>query len=197
MKSYLKIHPKDNVAVALCPLSAGTVIGLEGRTFSLAEDIPRGHKFAVSRIPAAGQIIKYGAPVGTAGTDIPPGAWVHTHNMHTALGEQLAYTYTPQASGLPADEERFFQGYRRTDGKAAVRNELWIIPTVGCVNSIASRLEQLAQPLAAGTIDAVAAFPHPYGCSQMGEDQENTRKILADLILHPNARRRTCSRAWM
>ncbi|HIZ22867.1 MAG TPA: altronate dehydratase family protein [Candidatus Blautia faecigallinarum] len=187
MKSYLKIHPKDNVAVALCPLSAGTVIDLEGRTFSLAEDIPQGHKFAVSRIPAAGQIIKYGASVGTAGTDIPPGAWVHTHNMHTALGEQLTYTYAPQASGLPAGEERFFQGYRRTDGKAAVRNELWIIPTVGCVNSIASRLEQLAQPLAAGTIDAVAAFPHPYGCSQMGEDQENTRKILADLILHPNA----------
>ena len=80
-----------------------------------------------------------------------------------------------------------FRATAGTDGKAAVRNELWIIPTVGCVNSIASRLEQLAQPLAAGTIDAVAAFPHPYGCSQMGEDQENTRKILADLILHPNA----------
>lgn len=84
-------------------------------------------------------------------------------------------------------EERFFEGYRRADGKAAVRNELWIIPTVGCVNNVAQAIERKAQYLVKGTVEAVAAFPHPYGCSQMGDDQENTRKILADLIMHPNA----------
>ena len=187
MKTYLRIHPTDNVAVALAPLSAGTSVELDGISLTLAEDIPQGHKFALTDIPEDAQIIKYGYPIGIAKEDIHPGCWVHIHNIRTGLGDLLTYTYDRQAVDVAPTEERFFQGYRRADGRAAVRNELWIIPTVGCVNNIATAIERKAQYLVKGTIDAVAAFPHPYGCSQMGDDQEHTRTILADLINHPNA----------
>ena len=187
MKTYLQIHPKDNVAVALAPLSAGTSVELEGKTLTLAEDIPQGHKFALVHIAKGEQIIKYGYPIGLAKEDIQPGCWVHIHNIRTGLGDLLTYTYDRQAVELEPTEERFFQGFRRKDGKAAVRNELWIIPTVGCVNNIATAIERKAQYLVSGSVEAVAAFPHPYGCSQMGDDQEHTRQILADLINHPNA----------
>ena len=187
MKTYLRIHPTDNVAVALAPLSAGTSVELDGISLTLAEDIPQGHKFALTDIPEDAQIIKYGYPIGIAKEDIHPGCWVHIHNIRTGLGDLLTYTYDRQAADVAPTEERFFQGYRRADGRAAVRNELWIIPTVGCVNNIATAIERKAQYLVKGTVDAVAAFPHPYGCSQMGDDQEHTRTILADLINHPNA----------
>ena len=186
MKTYLRIHPTDNVAVALAPLSAGTSVELDGISLTLAEDIPQGHKLALTDIPEDAQIIKYGYPIGIAKEDIHPGCWVHIHNIRTGLGDLLTYTYDRQAADVAPTEERFFQGYRRADGRAAVRNELWIIPTVGCVNNIATAIERKAQYLVKGTVDAVAAFPHPYGCSQMGDDQEHTRTILADLINHPN-----------
>lgn len=187
MKTYLKISPKDNVAVALAPLAAGMAIVTDGLPVVLREDIPQGHKFALCNIPADTQIIKYGYPIGHAREDIPAGSWVHTHNIHTGLGELLTYSYDRQVPEIPATKECFFQGFVRPDGRAAVRNELWIIPTVGCVNSVATTIERRAQKLVAGNIEAVAAFPHPYGCSQMGDDQEHTRRILADLINHPNA----------
>lgn len=107
--------------------------------------------------------------------------------MKTGLGDLLTYKYEKQDAALTPTEERFFQGYRRADGKAGVRNELWIIPTVGCVNTVATAIERKSQSLVQGSIEAIAAFPHPYGCSQMGDDQDNTRQILADLINHPNA----------
>ena len=97
------------------------------------------------------------------------------------------YTYRKDAAELAPTEERFFHGYRRSNGQAGVRNEIWIIPTVGCVNNVAETIEKQAQIYKTGTIDDIAAFPHPYGCSQMGEDQEHTRRILADLINHPKA----------
>ncbi len=190
MKTYLKINPNDNVAVALSPLQAGTETlpdGNDGAAVTLIQDIPQGHKFALTDIPAGAQIIKYGCPIGTAAADIPCGSWVHTHNIRTGLGDLLNYSYEPQHPQIQPTEEAFFQGYRRTDGRAAVRNELWIIPTVGCVNNVAQAIEREAQYLVKGTVEAVAAFPHPYGCSQMGDDQEHTRTILADLISHPNA----------
>lgn len=187
MKTYLKISPKDNVAVALAPLAAGMAIVTDGLPVVLREDIPQGHKFALCNIPADTQIIKYGYPIGHAREDIPAGSWVHTHNIRTGLGELLTYSYDRQVPEIPATKECFFQGFVRPDGRAAVRNELWIIPTVGCVNSVATTIERRAQKLVAGNIEAVAAFPHPYGCSQMGDDQEHTRRILADLINHPNA----------
>lgn len=187
MKTYLKIHPSDNVAVALVPLSKGTVIQIDGTDIRLTEDIPQGHKFSLFPLKIGEQIIKYGSPIGLASQNIPAGSWVHIHNIHTGLDSVLSYTYTPSFSPSVSTKARYFQGFRRPDGKVGVRNELWIIPTVGCINNVAQSIEHMAQTLVCGTIDAVAAFPHPYGCSQMGEDQEHTRTILADLINHPNA----------
>ena len=138
-------------------------------------------------IPAGSPVIKYGEPIGTACADIPQGAHVHTHNLKTALDGVLSYTYHPTHPSVAATGEAFFQGYRRSDGKAGVRNELWIIPTVGCVNDVAAAIARQVQDLVSGSIDAVVSFSHPYGCSQMGDDQEHTRQVLADLINHPNA----------
>ena len=187
MKTYIKIHPSDLVAVALTPLAKDTEVRLEGQAVTLLEDIPQGHKFALAAIPEGSPVIKYGAPIGVAKADIPQGGWVHTHNLKTGLGDVLDYTYEPDNAPLVPTDDCLFQGYRREDGRAAVRNEIWIIPTVGCVNDVARAIERRAQDLKAGTIDGIFAFPHPYGCSQMGDDQENTRKVLADLINHPNA----------
>ena len=187
MKEFIRIRPADTVAVALKPLKAGSVIQLSEGTVTLQEDIPQGHKFALTEIPAEALVIKYSAPVGLATRSIRPGEWVHIHNMKTGLGEQLTYQYTPSHLEISPSEERFFQGFRRSDGSAGIRNEIWIIPTVGCVNDIASAVERKAQALLTDSIDCITAFRHPYGCSQMGEDQENTRKILSCLIHHPNA----------
>ena len=188
MKSFIRIHPQDSVAVALSPLKEGTLIRLEdGTEVTLIEDIPQGHKFALKDIPSGTSIIKYGNSIGIASADIRAGAWIHTHNMKTGLGELLTYTYDRNITPLPAREERFFQGYRRKNGKVGVRNEIWIIPTVGCVNNVAQAIEKGSQSLVSDSVEGVIAFTHPYGCSQMGDDQEHTRQILADLINHPNA----------
>ena len=187
MKTFIKIHPSDLVAVALTPLSAGTTLQVEGQSVTLLEDIPQGHKFALTAIPAGSPVIKYGAPIGVTKEDVPAGGWVHVHNIKTGLGEVLDYSYEPDNAPLEPTDDVLFQGYRREDGRAAVRNEIWIVPTVGCVNDVARAIERQAQKFKAGTIDGIFAFSHPYGCSQMGDDQENTRKVLADLINHPNA----------
>lgn len=187
MKSYIRIHPNDLVAVALAPLAAGTVVRIGDEELVLREDIPQGHKFALKDIAAGQPVIKYNASIGIAKEAIPAGSWVHTHNLQTGLGEVLEYTYSPGALPLAPEDECFFRGFRRKDGSVGVRNEIWIIPTVGCVNRIAAAIEKKAQKFVHGAVEAVKAFSHPYGCSQMGEDQENTRIILSDLIRHPNA----------
>ena len=187
MKTFIKIHPSDLVAVALTPLSAGTKIQAGEQAVTLLEDIPQGHKFALVPIPAGSPVVKYGAPIGVAKEDIPAGGWVHIHNIRTGLGDVLDYAYEPDNAPLVPTDDLLFQGYRREDGRAAVRNEIWIIPTVGCVNDVARAVERRAQKFKTGTIDGIFAFPHPYGCSQVGDGQENTRKVLADLINHPNA----------
>lgn len=163
------------------------MIELDQKTVTLTEDIPQGHKFALYDIPKDTAVIKYGNSIGIACADIPEGSWIHTHNMKTGLGDLLTYHYEKKTPSLPAEKERFFQGYRRKDGKAGVRNEVWIIPTVGCVNNVAQAIERACQKEVTGSVEGVVAFTHPYGCSQMGEDQEHTRQILADLIRHPNA----------
>lgn len=187
MQDFIKIHSKDNVAVALKPLASGTNVKIDDKTVTLLEDIPQGHKFALTEVPARSSVIKYGCAIGLAKEAIKTGAWIHTHNLKTGLGDLLTYTYEKKDLPVSKTEKRFFQGYRRSSGKVGVRNELWIIPTVGCVNNIATTIERLAKKYIKGSIDDVAAFPHPYGCSQMGDDQEYTRTILADLINHPNA----------
>ncbi len=187
MQKYLKIHPKDMVAVALTSLSAGDICVIDGEEICLKEDIMRGHKFALTEIRAGNEILKYGNAIGKATCDIAPGEWVHTHNLKTGLGDLLEYTYDRTITPVEKTEEVCFQGYERPDGRVGIRNEIWIIPTVGCVNNVAAAIERRAKALVEGSLEDIVAFPHPYGCSQMGDDQDNTRRILADLVNHPNA----------
>ncbi|MBR6232920.1 MAG: altronate dehydratase [Erysipelotrichaceae bacterium] len=184
MKKYIRINENDNVAVALVPLNAG--FELNDGTI-LNEDIDLGHKIALSDIKCGDPIIKYDTLIGYATADIRRGDHVHTHNIKTSLGADDEYTYTPVETQDPKAEEDCWMGYLRKDGSAGVRNEIWIIPTVGCVNSIVKRMESEAKKFVSGSLEDVVAFNHPYGCSQMGDDQENTRQVLADLIRHPNA----------
>ena len=160
---------------------------MDGTEVTLREDIPQGHKFALTDIPADAQVIKYGCPIGIAKENISCGSWIHTHNIRTGLGDLLTYTYDRSVTELTPTAPRTFRGYRRPNGKVGIRNEIWIIPTVGCVNNVATAIERKAQKYVQGSVEGIFAFPHPYGCSQMGDDQENTRKILSDLINHPNA----------
>lgn len=187
VQKYIKIHSDDLVAVALCPLEKGTVCNVDGQEVTLIEDIAQGHKFALKDIKKDQSIIKYGYPIGIAKEDIKQGSWIHTHNMKTGLNDLLTYSYHRNVQELEPSEKRTFMGYRRKNGKVGVRNEIWIIPTVGCMNNVATSIERQAQKYVKGNVEAICTFTHPYGCSQMGDDQENTRQILADLIQHPNA----------
>ncbi len=170
MEYTLQIHPADNVAVLL----------------KERDGIPAGHKIALRPIRAGEAVIKYGAPIGNASRDIDAGEWVHSHNLLTRLSGTLEYEYHPDFREPSPVPRRTFQGYRREDGSVGCRNEIWILPTVGCVNAVAQRIERESQDLAEG-LDGIFAFPHPYGCSQLGDDQENTRRALCGLIRHPNA----------
>ncbi|MBQ9082031.1 MAG: altronate dehydratase, partial [Clostridia bacterium] len=179
----IQIHPADNVAVALREVPAGTTF----RGITARSDIPQGHKMALKPIEAQAPVVKYGFPVGRAADPIAPGAWVHTHNMKTNLDGEMQYTYHPDISFPVPRIPAVFRGYRRRDGKAGIRNELWIIPTVGCVNDVAKALAQENADLVCGTIDGLYTFTHPFGCSQTGADHAQTRKLLAALARHPNA----------
>jgi len=187
MQDFIRINKIDNVAVALKELEIGTIINVNNESVTLMDIIPAGHKFALKAITQNEVIVKYGCSIGFAKEDIKPGTWIHTQNIKTSLGDILDYTYQPSFTQIKDTEKAYFNGFRRTNGKVGIRNEIWIIPTVGCVNSIASALEKQATSMITGSVDGVIAFPHPYGCSQMGDDQDNTRQILANLVNHPNA----------
>ena len=187
MNEMVRINPADTVAVALAPLKAGETVSFGDGTVTLRDDLPMGHKAALRDIRKGEAVIKYGYPIGEATEDIPAGGHVHVHNLHTLLSGEKEYewhpVYPPQEKCRPAA----FMGYPRKAGRPGVRNELWILPTVGCVNDAAKALAREAQALAGGAVEGIYAFPHPYGCSQLGDDQENTRKALAALATHPNA----------
>ncbi len=186
MRELLKISASDNVAVALMPLTKGNKAEAEGVTVTLQDDVPAGHKVALEDIKAGGKVVKYGFPIGEAKCDIAAGSHVHVHNLHTLLSGELSYSYHPTNPQVVPAAPATFNGYPRKDGRVGVRNELWILPTVGCVNDVARSLERKAQSLAGDGVEGVFAFTHPYGCSQMTEDQENTRNVLANLATHPN-----------
>ena len=189
MNELLRINEADLVAVALSPLKKGSNVKVSGSDFSIEvlEDIPMGHKIALRDISSGEKIIKYGFPIGEAKQDIQKGAHVHTNNLQTALSGAHEYTYNPTHPKISEQSEIYFKGYERKDGRVGVRNELWIIPTVGCVNDIAETLEKKAQKFLSKNVENVRAFVHPYGCSQLGGDQENTRTVLGNLATHPNA----------
>jgi altronate hydrolase len=133
------------------------------------------------------QVVKYGFSIGHATVAIAPGDWVHTHNMKTNLSGEEQYSYNPNIRYPVSQKAETFLGFRRPDGKVGIRNEIWIIPTVGCVNDVAKVMVKENQDLVTGTIDGLYTFPHPFGCSQTGEDHAQTRKLLVALARHPNA----------
>jgi altronate hydrolase len=182
--SAIRVHPQDTVAVALRPLSPGEEIGAP-----LCDPVPRGHKFALVAVAEGDPVIKYGLPIGRATRAIAPGEHVHSHNLTTALAGELAYAPGPytRPDGETNDQEPQWQGYLRSDGLAATRNEIWILPTVGCVGMTAEHIAREAAVRHAGRIDGVHAFAHPHGCSQLGDDLDGTRAVLAGLAANPNA----------
>ncbi len=183
----VKICEKDNVAVAVSDLECGESVLVNGIKIVLRDDVPSGHKLAVQKINANESVIKYGYSIGIATEEISVGQHVHTHNVKSDIKEVSEYTYQPQFADLPKKKSGFFNGYRRLDGKVGIRNEVWIIPTVGCVNNIVSEIEKQSQIFKTDNIDGIYSYNHPYGCSQLGDDQLNTLKFLSGMINHPNA----------
>jgi altronate hydrolase len=188
----IHIHPDDNVAVALREISEGEVLTVDGIRVQALRAIPRGHKIALSDIPKDQPVIKYGNPIAIASLDIKKGDWVHTENAHTGLSEEEDYRYDHKVYPLPeyTDDEKkslTFRGFLRKDGRAGIRNEIWIIPIVGCVNGIAKQLVEMNQDLVRDPVDGLYYYPHPFGCSQLGDDLSQTKKFLAALVRHPNA----------
>ena len=183
----LQIDPADSVATLIDPVSAGDAVAAGEARLVAREAIPRGHKIALADIAAGADVIKYGVPIGHATRAIAAGEHVHTHNLATNLSGTLDYRYRPAAAAVSGGGVPSFQGYRRADGRVATRNEIWILPTVGCVGRTAQRIAALSAERHAGAVDGVLAFAHPFGCSQLGDDLAATRAILADLACHPNA----------
>ncbi len=183
MSKLFKINDKDNVAVALEKLKKGEIID----NIKLLDDIPFGHKVLLNDLKSGENIIKYGNPIGHLTIDCKKGEHIHEHNLKTNLSDIIEYKYCGENEYQPKKCDVTFNGYLRQDGRAATRNEIWIIPTVGCVNNTAKRLEKIGQDIIGDGCDGVFAYTHPFGCSQLGDDQENTRKILAALANHPNA----------
>ncbi len=170
MSERVIINSKDNVGITLTG---------EG-------EIPAGHKIALRDIPQGEYVIKYGEIIGRAKTDIAKGDWVHTHNVASHLNEDVEYSYDFHAE-VPATSKQTFMGFKRKQGRAGIRNEIYIIPTVGCVNDVCRRLEKKAQALVEGSLDGIFALPHQFGCSQLGEDNDNIKKLLCGVAKNPNA----------
>ncbi|MDE6556821.1 MAG: altronate dehydratase family protein, partial [Duncaniella sp.] len=197
MKDFLKINPADNVAVAINPLTKGMDVDVDGTgTVTLVTDVPAGHKFALKDLAEGENVIKYGFPIGHTRHAVAKGAFLDHNDIRTNLEGQLDYSDisidnpSPAAPGaaLGNQKEATFRGYERPDGQVGIRNEIWVIPTVGCVNGICKQIvERVNAETGAEGVDGIFAFPHNYGCSQLGDDHENTKKILRDMVHHPNA----------
>jgi len=170
MNDYIKINQKDNVGVYLTETNG----------------IPAGHKVALCDIKKGDFIIKYGQVIGRATENIKKGEWVHSHNLKSHLDEKMDYVYNYNAY-TPQINEGKFLGFKREKGRAGIRNEIYIIPTVGCVNNVCTRVEKLCQKYITGSIDGIFALTHQFGCSQLGEDNENIKKLLCAIALNPNA----------
>lgn len=202
MDKFIKINPVDTVVVCLSPMKAGEEIVVDNQTVCLLNDIPAGHKVLLTDTKAGEDIIKYGYPIGHARTDLKAGTWINENNLKTNLSGTLSYSYTPDFQELNIKNENLaFKGFQRKNGEVGIRNEIWVVPTVGCVNGIAERIvDLLKQEVSNGkqpsvhhtiggsesSVDAIHAWHHNYGCSQLSDDHENTRKVLRDIVLHPN-----------
>lgn len=192
MNNFVILSSQDSVAVALQDIPAETVLKTPKGEVTVQAEIKRGHKVALQDINEGENVIKYGFPIGHALSNIAKGQWVHTHNLKTNLNDELTYEYKPQEYDNPytgQKDQRTFMGYKRANGKVGIRNDLYIIPTVGCINPLLDIAVQQFKVLHPdnGSFDNVILLKHPYGCSQLGDDFEQTRKILVDATLQPNA----------
>jgi len=190
MRTLMKMNDRDNVAVALRPIREGEALEEYGIKLLAAKDIPQGHKIALAAINKGEVVVKYGYPIGYATVAVSPGEWLHTHNLRTTLAGEEQYEYLPELHPVRYPfRELTFDGYRRRNGKVGIRNDLFIVPTVGCVNGIAEQLLKEFKALHPdlGTFDNITVLKHPYGCSQLGDDHRMTRSILLDAVHHPNA----------
>jgi len=189
LKQYIELNGNDNVIVALSDLKSGININIKADEIKLLEDIKSGHKIATIDIKSGENIIKYGYPIGHATKDISKGQWVHSNNLETNLDGIKKYEYNRKKNQIKVESgNRFFMGYRRENNDVGIRNELWIIPTVGCVNGTADAIiKSFNKEINTQNIDDIQVFKHNYGCSQLGDDHNNTKVILTDLVKHPNA----------
>lgn len=186
----MKLNQRDNVAVALRPLTAGEQVSVADQTVTALKDIPQGHKIALVPIAENENVVKYGYPIGHVTENVAAGEWLHTHNVKTNLEGELEYTYKPDLHVRHFEDRNLtFRGYRRANGKVGIRNDLLIVPTVGCVNGIAELIVKEFKTIHPDTtpFDNITILKHPYGCSQLGTDHANTREVLIDAVQHPNA----------
>ncbi|MGQ1945873.1 UxaA family hydrolase [Geofilum sp. OHC36d9] len=189
MATFFLIHPSDNVAVCIESAQAGEMVEVGDYRVPLIEAVPVGHKVALVDIQEGQDVVKYGAPIGHAILTVKAGSHLHTHNVKTNLSGELTYSFNQKLTRLNSEIRNLtFNGYKRSNGKVGIRNELWIVPTVGCVNGQAQQIiNRFVQEVHPDDIDGVEVFKHNYGCSQLGDDHVNTQKALADVINHPNA----------
>ena len=189
MAKFIKLNPNDNVAVCLEFGQAGDTVVIDNQQIVLSNDIPVGHKVALHPIAVDADVVKYGSPIGHAIAEIQVGNHVHTHNLKTNLSGTITYSFNQKLNEIRyAKRDLTFNGYRRSNGNSGIRNEIWIVPTVGCVNGQAQQIiNRFQKEVNPENIDAIEVFKHNYGCSQLGDDHVNTQKALAQLINHPNA----------
>lgn len=190
MMDVIQLNDHDNVVVALKDLVKDYIVTVKGRQIKLKDNVDRGHKIAITDIAPNEHILKYGYPIGFAVNAITAGEHIHTHNTKTNLDGIQSYEFRQQLNANPFQNEQLtFQGFKRKNGEVGIRNELWIVPTVGCVNGIAEkmikRFEREVGDIA--PFENVLVLKHNYGCSQLGDDHENTRSILVNAVHHPNA----------
>ena len=189
MKPWIKIHRDDNVLIALTQLEEGSLLEVDGQEVLVTQSIENGHKMALEDIAVGENVVKYGSPIGHAKEAIRAGQWVHSHNLKTNLNDELEYQFNQKLARITESSENTeVQLYRRQNGEVGIRNELWVIPTVGCVNGIARQLsDTFEKENDCSDIDGVFHFPHQFGCSQLGDDHLQTRQLLQNMALHPNA----------
>jgi len=190
MKELIQLHQNDNVAIALTPLIKGETYHFDGLSATPKQDVEKGHKVALTAITQGQDVFKYGAPIGNAVKAIATGEWVHTDNVKTNLSDELEYAYLPEGieSQNLKDDSPEVQIYRRKNGDVAIRNELWIVPTVGCINGMAAQMvKEFCRQNPELEIDGVHVFPHQFGCSQLGDDLQTTRVLLQNMARHPNS----------
>lgn len=190
MSDWIRLSNNDQVAIALRSYAAGEVVTIEdGSQLTLTDDVPKGHKIVTKPVDKGQDVLKFGYSIGKAKEQLTPGAWVHTHNLETGLKGFLDYRYEPTPPVLSKSPpiRQTFQGYVRDNGEVGIRNEIWIINTVGCINKTCEILSKRASALFEERVDGVHHFSHPFGCSQLGDDLKHTQKLLASLANHPNA----------